>query len=712
MLDGRLLLLRFPVGTRLFARKGLVPCPHSIHHPNVSARAQNRRQRERQRAGKLPGSSADDDASCSAVGSDYSAPCASGAAAAFESSARRGSGVDESKPSAGELSSASTFSSRPASLLPPASRSLSSFSSSTSDSYVRGALPRPPAEATSLDFLSAAAVAAPAAALLRHSEQAAAAAAAHLRESAAARSLQAAGGGSDLSRASVHLPPQPQRTSRGAALESEFGSRDAASSKEAKAAQAGAPSHTGSLLADGGGVAPPAASLQAARTKEASDRSSAVSSVSSADVSHVMSSLPSTAPPALFAMLDTPGGPRALAAAARSLLTNNPILQHPGAPCHALLTQLAALASGGSSSSAAGSMLDVGLRGGICRGGSGSGGGVGQGSNTGAARSGSADGGGATAGGGGDSPASGGGGDDGSRGSVLSGCRGVSGIDGTMRGCGGPGDGMGSASVSRSMPPPPSRVAGPGARPPRSTRESSLGLVSAWNSPPKDWHGSESFSGSGASAGRKRWWDEEDEEGDVAAGGRISGNPLRREVSSEAVEVLSSQFFTGSQPAARAGGGAYGGSLYVRHSPQSDRASLFDGSSSDGGSWRHAVPRHLSSFSRTDAQPQEEQQQRPRTQGAPAVQTAAASAMEAADVPLRAKTSLPASEGEEGEQESLASQDVIKRQRMDRQERTEGERTAVEDADEDADEGANAGANEGDAEGPPIQSNERMRSAM
>ena len=97
-------------------------------------------------------------------------------------------------------------------------------------------------------------------------------------------------------------------------------------------------------------------------------------------------------------------------------------------------------------------------------------------------------------------------------------------------------------------------------------------------------------SGSGASAGRKRWWDEEDEEGDVAAGGRISGNPLRREVSSEAVEVLSSQFFTGSQPAARAGGDcAYGGSLYVRHSPQSDRASLFDGSSSDGGSWRHAV---------------------------------------------------------------------------------------------------------------------------
>eukprot|EP00966_Prymnesium_polylepis_P055357 1280224-Prymnesium_polylepis.1 len=42
-------------------------------------------------------------------------------------------------------------------------------------------------------------------------------------------------------------------------------------------------------------------------------------------------------------MLDTPGGPRALAVAARSLLLNNPILQHPGAPCHTLLTQLSGL---------------------------------------------------------------------------------------------------------------------------------------------------------------------------------------------------------------------------------------------------------------------------------------------------------------------------------------------------------------------------------
>jgi len=47
----------------------------------------------------------------------------------------------------------------------------------------------------------------------------------------------------------------------------------------------------------------------------------------------------------LHQMLDTPGGARALAAAARSLLLNNPILQHPGAPCHALLTQLAGLSA-------------------------------------------------------------------------------------------------------------------------------------------------------------------------------------------------------------------------------------------------------------------------------------------------------------------------------------------------------------------------------
>jgi len=54
--------------------------------------------------------------------------------------------------------------------------------------------------------------------------------------------------------------------------------------------------------------------------------------------------LPSTGiPPALLTMLDTPGGPRALAVAARSLLMNNPILQHPGAPCHTLLTQLAGI---------------------------------------------------------------------------------------------------------------------------------------------------------------------------------------------------------------------------------------------------------------------------------------------------------------------------------------------------------------------------------
>lgn len=51
--------------------------------------------------------------------------------------------------------------------------------------------------------------------------------------------------------------------------------------------------------------------------------------------------LPSGAPPALRQMFDTPGGSRALQLAARSLLRNNPILNHPGAPCHTLLTGLA-----------------------------------------------------------------------------------------------------------------------------------------------------------------------------------------------------------------------------------------------------------------------------------------------------------------------------------------------------------------------------------
>ena len=41
--------------------------------------------------------------------------------------------------------------------------------------------------------------------------------------------------------------------------------------------------------------------------------------------------LPAGAPPALRQMFDTPGGSRALQLAARSLLRNNPILQHPGA---------------------------------------------------------------------------------------------------------------------------------------------------------------------------------------------------------------------------------------------------------------------------------------------------------------------------------------------------------------------------------------------
>ena len=55
----------------------------------------------------------------------------------------------------------------------------------------------------------------------------------------------------------------------------------------------------------------------------------------------VNSQLPQAAHPALIQMLDTPGGPRALASAARSILLNNPILQHQGAPCHTLLVQLA-----------------------------------------------------------------------------------------------------------------------------------------------------------------------------------------------------------------------------------------------------------------------------------------------------------------------------------------------------------------------------------
>ncbi|KAL1507464.1 hypothetical protein AB1Y20_008300 [Prymnesium parvum] len=66
-------------------------------------------------------------------------------------------------------------------------------------------------------------------------------------------------------------------------------------------------------------------------------------------------------PPALLTMLDTPGGPRALAVAARSLLLNNPILQHPGAPCHALLTQLASITQPQTgSSSCAGAHLSAG----------------------------------------------------------------------------------------------------------------------------------------------------------------------------------------------------------------------------------------------------------------------------------------------------------------------------------------------------------------
>ncbi len=53
--------------------------------------------------------------------------------------------------------------------------------------------------------------------------------------------------------------------------------------------------------------------------------------------------LPQGTPAALVRMLGAPGGPRALRSAARGLLLSNPLLQHPGAPCHALLSELASL---------------------------------------------------------------------------------------------------------------------------------------------------------------------------------------------------------------------------------------------------------------------------------------------------------------------------------------------------------------------------------
>lgn len=74
----------------------------------------------------------------------------------------------------------------------------------------------------------------------------------------------------------------------------------------------------------------------------ASAQSSMTAASDVQQASSQLSELPTQiVPPALLTMLETPGGSRALAVAARSLLVNNPILRHPGAPCHALLTHLA-----------------------------------------------------------------------------------------------------------------------------------------------------------------------------------------------------------------------------------------------------------------------------------------------------------------------------------------------------------------------------------
>jgi len=49
------------------------------------------------------------------------------------------------------------------------------------------------------------------------------------------------------------------------------------------------------------------------------------------------------AAPSLLKMLQTPGGSRALQVAARNMLRSNRLFQHPNAPCHELLTQLAGI---------------------------------------------------------------------------------------------------------------------------------------------------------------------------------------------------------------------------------------------------------------------------------------------------------------------------------------------------------------------------------
>ena len=54
--------------------------------------------------------------------------------------------------------------------------------------------------------------------------------------------------------------------------------------------------------------------------------------------------LPEGVPAALAQMIGTESGCRALQAAARQMLLSKPLLQHPDAPCHGLLNQLAHMA--------------------------------------------------------------------------------------------------------------------------------------------------------------------------------------------------------------------------------------------------------------------------------------------------------------------------------------------------------------------------------
>lgn len=233
--------------------------------------------------------------------------------------------------------------------------------------------------------------------------------------------------------------------------------------------------------------------------------------------------VPTNAPPALYTMLDTPGGPRALAAAARSLLLHNPILQHPGAPCHSLLMRLAAIQP----VDAAGSRTVPGL------------GAVGAATtdaeahtvpglgSVGAATTN------AEAGGGADSTPM-----------LLAECDAATEIT----------DCFGFVPRSRAQP---TKVTVP----PRSSRLSCLDDGFADGRCDGSAHAFNCGSSSDRGSKRTRWdqgdvrirnrstWDEaaKAEQGD--GGGRaLLGSALRRDVSSEAVEVLSSQFFTGISP--------------------------------------------------------------------------------------------------------------------------------------------------------------------